>query len=518
MNDTNKKQHEKGPETARKNAPGTLESARKTTDTTKRHAEKITTTSKTKKALAMLKKDIERSSSSNIELSFTSQEIKKLEAALGIKLSGIDKKTLTYRVKMLSVDELDKAEEKLAGTGARLFTTIEKDGTQKAVPLGYSFQKTDKITVHFRKNEVAEDNYGMRHLFKQQPEIRQVRITQNTKRGKGREGIATRRGLDGNFYFDDGSYAPIFTGTQIEVLRIFSSEELKKYKKRAIEYNTGKNKRYIQKKEADQFTGHYGIAPPPTTHDIRKNKEYWDTLDNTDYARKPRTRSTVRSTEYIPRNEREKQFIGQWREIMSINSKQRLVDMKEDIVLRPDDPIVHVPDERRGTRLRSGAALRYALFKRYAELSGHRVRITSAYRSTKLQRKLWYRGLAKRMKKFRDRYPNLPPHEIKRRATAQNRRFIAPPGRSHHNTGGAVDINISGMQMHKYRGSRSAYRRAVRTGNLAGISGNDRKAVQTRIKMEQTLRASYFLGTNYYRETWHWNVDRQGRRDVYDNV
>ncbi|MBD3156238.1 hypothetical protein GF369_00255, partial [Candidatus Peregrinibacteria bacterium] len=330
--------------------------------------------------------------------------------------------------------------------------------------------------------------------------------------------IATRRGLDGNFYFADGSYAPIFSGTKIEVLRVFTSEELTKYKREAVAYNTGNQKRYIQKKEADQFTGSYGIAPPPTTQDIKKNKEYWDTLDNTDYARKPRTRSTVRSTEYIPRNEREKQFLGQWREIMSITSKQHLIDMKNDIILRPDDPIVHVPDERRGTRLRSGAALRYALFKRYAELSGHKVQITSAYRSTKLQRKLWYRGLAKRMKKFREKYPHLSPREIKRRAIAQNRRFVAPPGRSHHNTGGALDIRISGMQMYKYRGSRSAYRRALQTGNLAGISGNDRKAVQTRIHMERTLRASYFLGTNYYRETWHWNVDRQGRRDVYDNV
>ncbi len=518
MNNTNKKQPENATETARQKAQKDAEKARQTTDTTKKHAEKIATKSKTKKALSMLKQDIEQSSSSSTELSFTSQEIKKLEAALGIKLNHIDKKTLAYRVKMLSVDELDRAEDKLAGTGARLFTTIGKDNKEKPVPLGYSFKKNDKITVRFRKNEVAEDNYGMRHLFKLQPEVRQVRIIQNSKRGKGREGLATRRGLDGNFYFDDGSYAPIFTGTQIEVLQVFTPEELTKYKRESIAYNTGRRKRYIQKKEADQFTGHYGIAPPPTTQDIKKNKDYWDTLDNTDYARKPKKRSIVRSKEYIPRNEREKQFLGQWREIMSINSKQRLIDMKDDIILRPDDPIVHIPDERRGSRLRSGAALRYALFKRYAELSGRRVRITSSYRSTKLQRKLWYRGLAKRMRKFRKKYPNLSPREIKRRAVAQNRRFIAPPGRSHHNTGGAVDIKISGMKMHKYRGSRSKYNRAVRTGDLAGISGNNRKAVQTRIEMERTLRASFFLGTNYYRETWHWNIDRQGKRDVYDNV
>ena len=397
---------------------------------------------------------------------------------------------------------------------------MEIENKKEAVPLGYKFKKNDKITVHFRNNEIAEDNYGMRHLFKRQPEIRKVKIKQTTARGKGREGIATRRSLDGNFYFQDGSYAPIFTGTQIEVIQVFSKAQLDEYKKNSVKYNLGQGKkRYLSHSEARQYSRYYGIVPPPTTRDINQNKEYWRRIGGTDYNQSgQRRRSIVQPDEYIPRNEREKKFISKWREIMQITSPQQLIDMRDEIQLLPDDPIVVVPGERRGMRLRYGAALRYALFKRYAKLKGHEVSLTSSYRSAKLQAKLWYRGLAKRMRKYKLRYPNKSAREIERLAMAENRRFIAPPGRSHHNTGGAVDIRISGLTMQKYRGSKSKYLQAVRTGDLSGFSGNNRRAAKTMIYMEKELKASYFLGTNYFRETWHWNIDKRNGRSIYRNV
>lgn len=471
-----------------------------------------------RKALKNLRQTLSQAPKNALELKFTSKELKQIESALGLSLSKLDKKTLAYRIKMIDVDTLDKAESILAGTGARLFTTLAKEGKQEVVKLGYTFQKGDKIRVHFRNNEVAEDNYGMRHLFKKQPEVRQVKISHTSKRGKGREGIATRRGLDGNFYFADGSYAPIFTGTQIEIVKVFTKTELENYKKTSTAYNLGGGrKRYLSKKEATKFSSYYGIAKPKSTSG-REAREYWNKLDATDYSQITRPRSKVKASEYIPRNEREKHFISKWSEIMKIKDKQRLIAMKDEIELRPDDPIVHVPGERRGKRLRTGAALRYALFKRHAELCGHNVYITSAYRSAKLQAKLWYRGLARRMRKFRQRYPNKSPREIERLATAENRRFVAPPGRSHHNTGGAIDIHISGLTMHKFNGSRGRYEQAMRTGNPNLVSGRWRKAVSTRLYMDRVLLASHFLGTNYYRETWHWNVDRTNGKDVYRNV
>lgn len=471
-------------------------------------------------ALKALKAKLSQSPKKSAEVTFTAKEFQQIEKALGMSLSRLDKKTLKYRIKMLTIEELEKAENALPGSGARIFTLIEKEGKKEPTPLGYSFKKGDKITVHFRDNEIAEDNYGMRHLFKQQPEIRQVKIKQTSKRGKGREGLATRRSLDGNFYFADGSYAPIFTGTEIEVVKVFSQTQLDNYKKTAVAYDVGKgHRRYMSRQGAEQIAGYYGITPPPTTKDIKANQEYWRTVDGTDYSQSSKKKSTVRAQEYIPRNERERTFLSKWNEIMAIKDKQRLIDMKDEIPILPDDPIVHVPDERRGIRLRIGAALRYALFKRYAELNGRRISITSSYRSAKLQTKLWYRGLARRMRKYRQRYPNKSPREIEKLARAENARFVAPPGRSHHNTGGAVDIHVSGISMHKYRGSRARYYRAVQTGNLRGFSEANREAVRTRIYMDRVLMASHFLGTNYYRETWHWNIDpKVNGRYVYRNV
>lgn len=493
-----------------------IKRAKQTTETTKKHGLRKIPVAQAKRALKTLRLKLAKGAN---ELIFSAKELPKIEKALGLPLSKLDKKTLRYRIKMLTVEELERAESIEAGTGARLFTTLEKNNKKEPVPLGCKFQKNDKITVHFRNNEVAEDNYGMRHLFKTQPEIRKVYIKQSSKRGKGREGIATRRSLNGNFYFADGSYAPIFTGTEIEVTQVFTKAELDSYKKNSTVYNVGSGKkRYMPTTEAKQYSGYYGIVPPPTTKDIKKNKEYWNKINGTDYSQSPRKRSMVKAKEYIPRNEREKQFFSKWREIMSTNSKQKLIDMKDEITLRPDDPIVHIPNERRGMRLRTGAALRYALFKQHAELVGHRITITSSYRSAKLQAKLWYRGLARRMREFRQKYPHLSNREVERRATAENRRFIAPPGRSHHNTGGAVDIRVSDKPMYKFRGSRGKYNRALRTGNLSGLSGKDRKAVDTRIYMDRVLLASHFLGTNYFRETWHWNIDRQNGRNVYRNV
>ncbi|MCD6109953.1 D-alanyl-D-alanine carboxypeptidase family protein [bacterium] len=471
------------------------------------------------RSLATLRENLGVEPKSSESLSFSSKELQRIEKALHLHLTGLNKKTLAYRIKMLTVEELEKAETIEAGTGARLFTILERANKKESVSLGYKFKKNDKITVHFRNNEVAEDNYGMRHLFKKQPEIRQVRIKQTTARGKGREGIATRRSLDGNFYFDDGSYAPIFTGTQIEVVQIFSKAQLNEYKKNSVKYNIGGKTRYLPSSEAEQYSKYYGIAPPSTTRDINQNREYWRRINGTDYSQSNKKRRVVSATEYIPKNERGKQFISKWREIIQINSLQQLIDMRDQIPLLPDDPIVAIPGERRGMRLRYGAALRYALFKRYAEIKGHRVSLTSSYRSAKLQAKLWYRGLAKRMRKYHLRYPNKSSREIGRMAIAENRRFIAPPGRSHHNTGGAIDMRISGLTMRKYRGSRRNYQLAMRTETIStGVTGNNKKALETVLYMNRELKASYFLGTNYFHETWHWNIDKRNGKMIYRNV
>ena len=502
--------------------PSLLREITEKTKKVKEKARRQLTIARTKSELSHLKEQITGISKPDV-FSFSIEETRKLENAFGSRFSRMDKATIAYNIRMLTVDKLEEAENKLPGSGARLFAILEKDGKEEPVPLGYKFKEKDKLKIHFRKNDEAENSYGMRHLFKNQPEIRKVKIKQTSSRGKGREGIATRKGLDGNFYFPDGSYAPIFTGTEIKIVQVFTKDQLEKYKKNSVAYDTGEgNKRYITPKEAKDIHRYYGIVPPPTQKDKKQNREYWRTVDATDYSQSSgsKKRRILTELKYIPRNERERMFISKWREIMRTNSPQQLIEMRDEIaIMSPDDPIVIIPGEIAGMRLRYGAALRYALFKRYAEIKGHRVSLTSSYRSTKSQERLWYRGLARRIRKYHRLYPNKSPREIRKMALAENRRWVAYPGKSHHNTGGAVDIRISNLPMRKYRGSKRDYERAMKTGDLSGIKNKkDRKALETVLYMNRELKASYFLGTNYFHETWHWNIDKKDGRTIYRNI
>ncbi len=482
-------------------------------DTAKANLEgkKATHRARVKAGLSELK---DRITGKKETFSLNSKDKQLLEKAFGESMKNLSKQKILKKISDYDIDKLEKAEELQEGTGIKVFTNLEFD---------YKPKKGDKLKINFQGNEDAQDHYGMRTLFKHHPEIRRVKITQKNERGKGREGLATRRGLSGNFYFEDGSYAPIFNNTEIEIVKIFNKRELEEYKKSASSYKVEKQTRQISKEDQAFYKKQYAFETPDPK-DKKAVQEYWRQIDNA--KSKPKRKKaprTVSSKEYVPQNELEKQFKKKWDEIMSINDKMRLWNMKDEILCRANDPIVSVPEERAGTRLRSGAALRWALFKRYAQLSGYEVYISSSYRSVKHQRRLWYRGLARRKKLMRKKYPNASASEIHRRALALNRRYVAPPGRSHHNTGGAIDLSVhkngKKISMRKFRGSRAQYNRALE-GNISGLSSKDRKAIETRQLLDKTLQASHFLGTNYYRETWHWNVDKDPKtgRSIYRNV
>lgn len=204
------------------------------------------------------------------------------------------------------------------------------------------------------------------------------------------------------------------------------------------------------------------------------------------------------------------EFIERWNYIRNINDPNQLLGMKDSIELKSNDRIVRIPDEG-GMRLREGAALRYALFKQYARLKGYEIALSSSYRSAAVQARLWNAGLARRLKKYNGDY---------KRALAENRRYVAPPGRSHHNTGGAVDIRITrtpdrrSISMKKFTGSGADMERGLQ-GNMAGLSNADISAVETRRFLDEELRATHFLGSNYHAENWHWNIDE---KRVYRNV
>jgi len=195
-------------------------------------------------------------------------------------------------------------------------------------------------------------------------------------------------------------------------------------------------------------------------------------------------------------------FIEQWNFIKTINDPNQLLGMRDSAELKPNDPIVRIPDES-NIKLREGAALRYGLFKQYAKLKGYKIDLSYGYRSIAQQTVIWERTLRANGGDVKKAW-----------------KWAAPPGRSHHNTGGAIDLIVHGpdgkkVDMHRYRGSKAAFDRAVETGDMGGIAANDRIAVETKRFMDNELKASYFLGENYHAENWHWNID--GKK-VYKNV
>lgn len=431
------------------------------------------------------------------------KERKKLSKSLGEDLNNLNSNQIKEKISTLSVDKLREAELNVEGTGLHLFAHLTEDDKPKLVPYGRKLQKDEKIVIDFLDNEEAENHYGMRTLFKHNPEIRKVKIKHSSPRGRGRDGIAVRHSWNGNFYFEsgphEGKYAPIFSGTEVEIVHIWSKEEAEKEK----------------------------TALVARRHKERTSAGSRQTAEQTQRARQRQVegRSINRAQHQHERmheqmGEKIQNFQEKWNEIQTNNTPQRLIDMVKEINMHPEDPIIKVPDEPRNITLRSGAALRYALFKRYAELKGYKVLITSGYRSVEQQRRIWNEGLKRRRAKLALRHPNKSIKEINRLAEQANRQFIAKPGGSHHNTGGAIDIRIydrndNKISMHKYRGTKRAYDQALKTGDLTRLSRRDRQAVETRLFMDRRLMASHFLGQNYYRETWHWELDR---KQVYSNI
>lgn len=468
------------------------------------------------------------------------------------KLNKANLPTELSKIQRLSVDDFKKAELKSEGTGLHLFARLTQDDEPKPVPYGRKLQKGEKIVINFLGNDDAENHYGMRTLFKHNPEIRRVRINHKSPRGRGRNGIATRHSWNGNFYFEsgphEGKYAPIFSDTEVEIIDTWSKEEAEN-QKREYKFFTideeGKDKRGIDKEGMEFFRKEYQIHPPQSEEEhawreyfrridretliepalaARMSVESPQTTEQPQRARTQRARQRQAEGRSINRaqeqHERMHEFHSKWNEINAINSPQRLIEMVEEINMHDNDPIIRVPDEPRNIRLRSGAALRYALFKRYIELKGYKVIITSGFRSVRQQAIIWNRGFERRRARLAREHPNKSSEKINRLAEQANRRFIARPGSSHHNTGGAIDIRIydrNGQEIprHKFSGSRSAFDQALKTGDLSRLSRDDRQAVGTRLFMDRELMASHYLGCNYYRETWHWDLDC---KQVYTNV
>ena len=70
-----------------------------------------------KKALESLRKSLTKAPKLPGSLSFSSSELPRIEKALHLRLKGLDKKSLAYRIKMLTVEDLEKAEKLEAGIG-----------------------------------------------------------------------------------------------------------------------------------------------------------------------------------------------------------------------------------------------------------------------------------------------------------------------------------------------------------------------------------------------------------------
>jgi len=188
-------------------------------------------------------------------------------------------------------------------------------------------------------------------------------------------------------------------------------------------------------------------------------------------------------------------FTEAYRAIESIQDPEELIRLKDQIEFDANDKLVSLPDER-GTRLRTNAALCYKLFKQYALLKGFKILVGSGYRSYNQQVSIWESTLKANNGDVRAAWSR-----------------AAPPGKSSHQTGGTVDIQIYDSNGKKwetffYPGSKAAMKDALSKTKVP-TGRPPKNAFEMRKFLDEVLMASHFLGLNYHRENWHWVIDNK---------
>ncbi len=113
-----------------------------------------------------------------------------------------------------------------------------------------------------------------------------------------------------------------------------------------------------------------------------------------------------------------------------------------------------------------------------AQKKGYQLKITSAYRDIQKQRQLW----ENKKEEFRRAHPNWTEKEIEKAV----RKWVAPPGRSPHHSGGAIDVALINP----------------RTGKSS--FSKDAEGIKLRKELQIIMNTAGW--TRYAREHWHFEI------------
>jgi hypothetical protein len=461
-----------------------LEKLRKTppgTDTAKTKTARLRKTGKKAVMLARMKLHFKRlqgeidqpkgTSLENWDYKFTDTDRAKLKKALGISLrKNASNETIVQNIGALSLDQLLFAQKKEKGSLGRLFgrSITRKKNKDEYKPMAYreKFELGKSVEINLKSNQAAYDKFGLKAFTAYQPDLQEMYVY-NLDPDKGRHGTAVR-GKDGHFYWKDtGGYAAIYwailTPTEFltkKQLKDYGIEEEPDWDNMTCDTNTGfvsrvpKRKLQVLKRSSVKTPAGTGKTPKYAKKQVRAKAAAPTTVKKTAPGYIQRTPTPAPPPSVLPRG-REKlpngplgkvEFRKRWAEIKKITNKENLWKYRQKLRMHPRDPLVVVPGTSK--YLRSVTALYFGIYQQYLRIlskeTGKKLRVYlgSGYRSKKTQQGMWDRRYPGKLRKNRAKFPNLPEHKIASMTKAQLQQWMAFPGGSPHNTGGAMDVSI----------------------------------------------------------------------------
>lgn len=347
---------------------------------------------------------------------------------------------ISRRLRNISLRSLLQKEAKVPGTLMNAFVQkIEKEGDKNVMrQMDYGslllIKEGDTLFFDLTRNWSVYQNVGFQKFFEHRPDIFQIYV-KNTYRG--RSGLAQRNPKNGNFYYvrpdgSQGPYAEIFKG-YVEIVKTVPSK--------------------------DQVEASKGMVAA-----TRKRRE----------RRRLRQAAKGVPEAYKASPEKQREFEQRLKEIKETRDRRKLIELAKKYRESASDsePIVQYPNkyDLNGNRIkaRTNTLLVYACFEQSIKLlneqtgSHFKVNLWSSLRTIATQRRIRERTEAAQIKDVTAEYkkkfakkgmdedaikkelakPKIK-EAIRREGIRRASYLAAKAAKSHHLTGGALDISVT---------------------------------------------------------------------------
>lgn len=429
--------------------------------------------------------------------------------------------SLNNRIRHISLESLMQKDAMMPGTLVNAFVQKvenEKGKTvMKQMNYGSLFNLKEKDSLHFdlTRNWSVYNKTGFKEFFKYRPDIFQIYV-RNTYRG--RSGLAQKNPKNGNFYFvrpdgSQGGYAEIFKGF-VEIVKIVPPEKQDEESKDMAAATKKRAALRRQRLAAQGTPGEYKATPEKQKEFEQMLKEIQETTD------------------------REK--------LMALAKKYRTsANDSETIVVYPGKTDTY----GRPLKARRNTLLVYACFEQSLKIlndkkgTTFKLTVVSAFRTVAKQREIRKRTEEAYMQsvtdeykqKFKKQHPawddariqkELEKPAVKAKITREALRrasyIAAKATKSHHLTGGALDIRVTegDKNLTNYT-FKIDYNKNQTPSNFSKAVRGDKAAYALLTKHNKaTVRAAKYLiektgirdfyppSTELTSELWHKNIGR----------